>query len=278
MAGKGRQWTERLTVGGLAVVGFLVGVAELLGWLDKVAPKGVGAVTLMLVSGVVVVLLIELAPLSALPDIRDRLAGLDIDTIAASLRRAHYGGVVKVHNRFPDEVFIGHVARARRVTILNTWIPNLDLLERQLEAAIVDHRAEVRILLLHPRSLFVGLREEALRDLSDDSGDAHVRTGVTNCLDTLARVHRRLPKRQANLKVRVFNSLTSVSVYRADGNYLVSVFLHGQLAIHSPQFEISGTEDTVLGAQIQRELDTLWDIGHDVDLSDWHRSIDKIRF
>jgi hypothetical protein len=77
----------------------------------------------------------------------------------------------------------------------------------------------------------------------------YVRTGVTNCLETLARMHRRLPKRQGNLKVRVFNSQASVSVYRADRRYLVSVFLHGQLAIHSPQFEIEGTEDTVLGEQ-----------------------------
>lgn len=278
MPGRTRRLAERLSVGGLAVVGFAVGIADLLGWLDKVAPKGVGTMTLLLVSGVVVVLLIELMPLRALPDIRDRLAGLDIDTLAAGLRRAHYGGVVKVHKRFPDDVFLDHVGRARQVTILNTWIPNLDLLERQLETAILEHRTEVRILLLHPKSLFVGLREEALRDQSDDTGDAHVRTGVLNCLDTLSRMHRKLPKRQGNLKVRVFNSLASVSVYRADRHYLVSVFLHGQLAIHSPQFEIEGSEDTVLGTQIQRELDTLWDIGHDVDLTDWKRSVDKIRF
>jgi hypothetical protein len=278
MPGRTRRWIERLSLGGLAVAGFTVGVADLLGWLDKVAPKGVATVTLLLVSGVIVVLLVELTPLHALDDIRKRLAGLDIDTIAAGLRREHYGGVVKVHKRFPDDVFAGYVEQARHVTILNTWIPNLDLLERQLEAAIVDHRAEVRIMLLHPKSLLVGLREEALRGRTDDSGDAHVRTGVTNCLETLARMHRRLPKRQGNLKVRVFNSQASVSVYRADRRYLVSVFLHGQLAIHSPQFEIEGTEDTVLGEQIQRELDTLWDIGHDVDLNDWIRSIDKIRF
>ncbi|WP_340688234.1 hypothetical protein LCL61_19920 [Amycolatopsis coloradensis] len=76
----------------------------------------------------------------------------------------------------------------------------------------------------------------------------------------------------------MFNSQASVSVYRADGRYLVSMFLHGQLAIDSPQFEIEGTHDTVLGEQIQRELDTLWDIGRDVDLGDWNRSIDMIRF
>jgi hypothetical protein len=278
MPGRTRRWTEWLSLGGLAAVGFAVGVADLLGWLDKVAPKGVATLTLLLVSGVIVVLLVELTPLHTLDDIRKRLAGLDIDTIAAGLRREHYGGLVKVHKRFPDEVFAGYVEQARQVTILNTWIPNLDLLERQLEAAIVDHRAEVRIMLLHPKSLLVGLREEALRGRSDDSGDAHVRTGVTNCLETLARMHRRLPRRQGNLKVKVFNSQASVSVYRADRRYLVSVFLHGQLAIHSPQFEIEGTEDTVLGEHIQRELDTLWEIGRDVDLNDWIRSIDKIRF
>jgi hypothetical protein len=40
----------------------------------------------------------------------------------------------------------------------------------------------------------------------------------------------------------------------------------------------AGTEDTVLGEQIQRELDTSWDIGHVVDLAGWSRSVDMIRF
>ncbi|OXM53010.1 hypothetical protein CFP75_08905 [Amycolatopsis alba DSM 44262] len=272
-----RRWLELLSLGGLAVVGFTVGIAEQLGWLDKVAPKGVSTLTLIMVSGVVVVLLIELTPLRALEDIRDRLAGLDIDSIASSLRRSHYGGVVEVHKRFPDDAFAARVAKAKQITILNTWIPNLELLEHELEAAIVDRRAEVRIMLLHPNSMLVGLREAAL-GRTDGAGNAFVSTGITNCLETLSRLHRRLARRQGNLKVRVFNSQASVSVYRADGHYLVSMFLHGQLAINSPQFEIEGTHDTVLGEQIQRELDTLWDIGRDVDLGDWNRSIDMIRF
>ncbi|WP_020629812.1 hypothetical protein [Amycolatopsis alba] len=277
MLRKMRRWLELLSLGGLAVVGFTVGIAEQLGWLDKVAPKGVSTLTLIMVSGVVVVLLIELTPLRALEDIRDRLAGLDIDSIASSLRRSHYGGVVEVHKRFPDDAFAARVAKAKQITILNTWIPNLELLEHELEAAIVDRRAEVRIMLLHPNSMLVGLREAAL-GRTDGAGNAFVSTGITNCLETLSRLHRRLARRQGNLKVRVFNSQASVSVYRADGHYLVSMFLHGQLAINSPQFEIEGTHDTVLGEQIQRELDTLWDIGRDVDLGDWNRSIDMIRF
>jgi hypothetical protein len=53
MPSRTRRWTERLSLGGLAVVGF----ADLLGWLDRVAPKGVATLTLLLVSGVIVVLL-----------------------------------------------------------------------------------------------------------------------------------------------------------------------------------------------------------------------------
>ena len=75
-----------LSLGGLAVVGFAVGIAEQLGWLDKVAPKGVTTVTLIMVSG-----------------------------------------VVEVHKRFPDDAFAARVAKAKQVTILNTWIPNLEL-------------------------------------------------------------------------------------------------------------------------------------------------------
>ncbi|ANN18675.1 hypothetical protein SD37_25640 [Amycolatopsis orientalis] len=57
-----RRWLELLSLGGLAVVGFAVGIAQQLGWLDKVAAKGVTTLTLIMVIGVVVVLLIELTP------------------------------------------------------------------------------------------------------------------------------------------------------------------------------------------------------------------------
>src|SRR5262249_46713509 len=46
------------------------------------------------------------------------------------VRRDQYGGLERVHERFPDDVFIRYVESARRVTILNTWIPNLVRLRR----------------------------------------------------------------------------------------------------------------------------------------------------
>jgi hypothetical protein len=183
-----------------------------------------------------------------------------------------------VYPRLIEDDYLRHVARARdEVTILNTWIPNLHRLEQGLTEAIINRRVQVKILLLFPNSGVAQLRDEALRTVRDPALQENVREGVERCLSILEFVLKRIgPERRHHLQVRVYNSLPSISVYRADGTYFVSVFLHGQLAIDSPQFEINGT-DTVMGAEVQRELDTLWRIGHDVDLRDWRRSLQAMR-
>jgi hypothetical protein len=70
----------------------------------------------------------------------------------------------------------------------------------------------------------------------------------------------------------LYNSLPSIAVYRADETYLISSFLHGQLAIDSTQIEVDGS-DTAVGEQVQRELETLWRIACDVDLGNWRDSL-----
>jgi len=272
--GKLRRRAERLGLGTIAILGIAVLAADTLGWLDRLANgDAIPKITLLMLSTVTIFLLLEVERFQTLDKIEASLANLDIQGIAQTLRREHYAGAVKVHRRFLDTDFSKYLGRAKHVTILNTWIPNLQMLRSDLEAAL-NRRAEVRILLLHPKSMVTGLREQALRERGVTEIDEPVRDGIERCLGILDTMCRQLDaRRRSKLKVRVFNSLPSVSVYRADDHYLVSMFLHGQLAIDSPQFEIEGA-DTVLGRQIQRELDTLWEIGHDVDPTNWTRSID----
>lgn len=271
-----RRRAERAALAVMASLGIVVLAANELGWLDRLAPGGViPKITLLILSTVTIFLLLEVERLQTLDKIEASLANLDIQGIAAALRDKHYAGLVKVHPRFSEELFGEYVGKAKQVTILNTWIPNLELLREDLEQAL-KRRAEVRILLLHPKSMVTGLRERALRERGVDQGGEPVRDGIERCLKVLHSMHRDLDdRRRGKLRVRVYNSLPAVSVYRADEHYLVSVFLHGQLAINSPQFEVDGAE-TPLGRQVQRELDTLWDIGHDVALDDWQRGIDLI--
>ncbi|MEV8531528.1 hypothetical protein [Streptomyces sp. NPDC051211] len=95
-------------------------------------------------------------------------------------------------------------------------------------------------------------------------------------LRTLETVFRGSPAaRRGLLRVRVFNSLPSIAVYKADEHYLVSSFLHSRLAVRSPQTEIDGG-GTVMGQKVQEELDTLWRIGRDIDMGDWPGSLSTI--
>lgn len=269
-----RYWVDKLSLGLPVLAGLVVALADLLGWLDRFnadLPK----ITLLILSGVTLFLIIQIDRLKLLDNVSAQLSKLDIDAIAGKLKNEHYGGVTEVHHAFPEDVFTAYLDSAKReVVILQTWIPNLLRFEARLEAA-VNRGIRVRILLLQPTSLVVGLREEALRALQDPGTAPDVRAGVELSLSVLASIFARTRAQRELLQVRIYNSLPAIAVYQADEHYLVSSFLHDQLAISSLQLEING-DDTAMARQVRRELDILWKIGCDVDLHDWRRSVDTV--
>jgi hypothetical protein len=280
----------------MATAGVIVVPADLLGWLDKLAPGGtLQKITLLILSTVTLFLLLEVdrlkvldsmssqlsslveevGRLRVLDNMNSQLSKLDIDRIAREMCQEHYLGVVEVHRTFPAQKFTRFVENAvQEVTILQTWMPNLELLEEaELLKKAIDRGVQVRILLLHPASGVAQLREQALR-IDPDMMD-NVQESVKGCLRRLARLYKGVQEEgRTRLQVRVYSSLPSIAVYKVDEHYLVSSFLHGRLAIHSTQIEIDGC-DTGMGEEVQRELDKLWGIGRDVDLGDW-RSVDDI--
>lgn len=276
MRNKMRRTAERIILAVMASLGAVVVVAEPLG-LDRLLPVGViPKITLLVLSTVTVFLLLEVERFQLLDKIDARVSELDIDTIARKLKRDHYAGIIAVHHRFVEDRFIRHVESAKEVTILNTWIPNLHRFEQLLIDAL-NREAKVRILLLNPHSGVAQLRDEALRMVRDPTLADNVKDGVKRCLAILESILDVVDeRREVGLEVKLYNSLPSISVYRADAHYLVSTFFHGQLAIDSPQFEIDGT-DTILGGQVKRELDTLWGIGEKIDLRNWRTGLDLIR-
>ncbi|MFJ3204548.1 hypothetical protein [Streptomyces sp. NPDC086989] len=289
MSGEFRQRAERIALGLMAASGVVVLLADLFGWLDALAPGGaLPKVTLLILSTVTVFLLLEIDRLRKLDDVQAQvsaldanieahLSKLDVDAVAQRLKQEHYSGVVRVHRRFPEDEFTEFAHRAaREVVILQTWIPNLEHIEPALRKAVVDRRVPVRIMLLHPASPVAGLRDEALTAVRDRALAVDVRASVERCLAGLAELCLGIrPESRALLRVRVYNSLPSIAVFKVDGHFLVSSFLHGQLAIDSTQTEIDG-DDTVMGTEVRKELDTLWRIGRDVDLGDWRNSIGDI--
>jgi hypothetical protein len=161
------------------------------------------------------------------------------------------------------------------VAILNTFVPAITLLEEPLRQAL-RNGAGVRILLLHPESRAVSLRSQALP--GSRGGEDRVRREIKYCLDVLGDVASTLDAgERERLRVRVFDSLPSLAIYRIDERALVSVFVHGQIANDAPQLELSGP-DTLLGRTVYGELEWLWNIAWEFhDVREWADEIGEMR-
>lgn len=261
MANSFRRNVERFCMFAIAGVAIAALMADQFGWLERVLPPdSLPKITLLVLCGITLFLLLELDRFHVIDSIRHRL-----DEVVTA-REHTYAGLEQVHTRLDYTAFEQRLQTADRVTILNTWIPNLELLADALES-VARRAGQVRILLVAPESPVIKLRDEALRAGGVEPVSYDVHAEVERCVQILSLIHRRLPaRRRSSLHVRMFDSLPSMAVYQADDRYLVSVFMHGRLAINSAQFDVNGS-DTELGRQVRREIDTLWQIGRDVELS-----------
>ncbi|MFG2820262.1 hypothetical protein ACGFX4_12625 [Kitasatospora sp. NPDC048365] len=245
------------------VIDMVGGTGALPSWIS------VPNLTLLVLGTAMVPLLLELHRLRKLDTVDERLARME------RLQRERFCGLVRVHSHFPEREFTAYAEGSRtEITILQTWIPDLHRLTKSLRIAVADRGVPLRILLLHPDSEVVQLRDRALR--RDPAVHANVKLSVQESLGLLAELHGELPESSRHLlEVRLFESLPSVAIYRADEHYLVSSFLHGRRAVDSTQDEIDG-DDTVMGEQARREFDLLWGNSHPVRFPDWRASIAPI--
>src|SRR5688500_1003420 len=122
-----RQRAEQATLAAMAATGIVVVLADMVGWLDELGNgDALPKVPLLILCTVTLFLLLEIERLEVLDNVNEQVSKLDIDALARELKHQHYGGVVQVHPRFPEESFTGFVDGAtQQVAILQTWIPNL---------------------------------------------------------------------------------------------------------------------------------------------------------
>ncbi|HVF77704.1 MAG TPA: hypothetical protein VNA28_05360 [Solirubrobacteraceae bacterium] len=186
-------------------------------------------------------------------------------------------GIVQVHKNLDYHLLVDLMVDAEEIVILNTWIPELNI----LDDALVDALARgtyVSILMLYPDSHIAQLRSEALQGVNQARvREDRVKPGVRHCLEVLAAIARTAgDEGRRRLRVRLYHSLPSISVYGVDDRAFFSVFLHGQLAVKSPQIEVLGQE-SLMGRLVFRELETLWETGHEFeDLEQWQTELEDM--
>lgn len=188
-----------------------------------------------------------------------------------------HAGIVRVHRNLDYHLLVDLMAGAEEIVILNTWIPELNILADALVEAL-ERGTYVSILMLYPDSHVARLRSEALQSSTQGRfREDRVQPGVKHCLEVLASIARSVDDdTRRHLRVRLYHSLPSLSIYGVDDRAFVSVFLHGQLAVKSVQIEVQG-QDSLMGRLAFGELETLWEIGLEFgDITQWEAEMDSM--
>jgi hypothetical protein len=186
-------------------------------------------------------------------------------------------GIARVHPSLDYCLLVDLMGDAGKIVILNTWIPELNILADALVEAL-RRGTHLSILMLYPESHIAQLRSQALQGSTQARfREDHVRPGVRHCLEVLEAIgHTVGEDLRRHLRVRLYNSLPSISVFAFDDRALVSVFLHGQLAVKSVQIEVHG-RDSVMGQLVFGELDTLWQMGQEFnDVTQWQSEMESM--
>ncbi len=188
-----------------------------------------------------------------------------------------HAGIVGVHRNLDYHLLVDLMAGADEIVILNTWIPELNILADALVDAL-ERGTYVSILMLFPDSPVARLRSEALQGSTQGRfREDRVKPGVKHCLEVLAAIGRSVDDdTRRHLRVRLYHSLPSLSIYGVDDRAFVSVFVHGQLAVKSVQIEVLG-QDSVMGELAFGELKALWEIGLEFeDITQWETEMQSM--
>ncbi|MCA2554059.1 MAG: DUF4062 domain-containing protein [Microcystis sp. M04BS1] len=170
---------------------------------------------------------------------------------------------------------------SNHIDILQTFAPNLEFFKETLIECL-KKGVNIRVLLSWSKSRAVKLREDALRQYTNDSRiRTNVEFEVTRNLETLQEIfdHINCENYQGSLKVRLYNSIPSISMYRINDYFLVGVFLHGRLAVRSFQLELTGTDTTLVNV-CSEEFNKIWDMAREImpkylDL-DWRLKLETL--
>ncbi|MFN6337120.1 MAG: hypothetical protein ACK41W_00080 [Cyanobacteriota bacterium] len=115
--------------------------------------------------------------------------------------------------------------------------------------------------MIDPYGHAASLRSESVSKNPSSTKDIDVRLQVKACLHELNEIAETLgdqgQKYKDCLRVKLYRTLPSVSIYSTKGLTLVGTFLHAKKAIEGPQFAISTSASFVEDAYT-KEFDLIW--------------------
>ena len=160
-----------------------------------------------------------------------------------------------------DDLIISNNSEHKNVDILQTFAPNLnDYFERLIRC--VQNDVQVRILLAWPYSQAAKLREEVLRRYANSivGDEIDIRDCVIANLETLEKIIK-VSGSSNLLKIKLYDTLPSLAIYRAGCYMLAAPFLHGSLAINTFQLELTlNSPNQLITHTLQKDFEMMWQV------------------
>jgi hypothetical protein len=171
-----------------------------------------------------------------------------------------------------SDLFIRNLSEAKegdKISILNTWIPQLIELEefRNALKEAWKRGSDICILMVFPHSQAATLRSASVAN-DEFSSQALVKSLVIQSLSRLNQIAKEINGSYAafkdRLQVRLYETLPSVSIYSIrvstmpNNLMFVGSFLHGKMAIHGPQLAIMESSSFV-ARSFDQEFNQVWD-------------------
>jgi hypothetical protein len=181
-------------------------------------------------------------------------------------------GLNHIHPVFPkdmfgkaiDQMIDANDSGSRQVDILQTFAPNLNDYSDHLIRCI-HNGIQIRVLLAWPYSEAAKLREEVLRKYANSMEDVDIREYVIANLETLEKIIKVTGNSQL-LKIKLYDTLPSLAIYRAGEFMLAAPFLHGSLAVNTFQLELTlDAVDQMLVSTIRKDFELMWQVARYLD-------------
>jgi hypothetical protein len=206
-------------------------------------------------------------------------------------------GLTNIHKEFPLEIFRNKICKNiqrsptsdsdislrpydRGLDILQTFAPNLGELKDLIVESLIKE-IPVRICLIWSRSRSAQIREAALTQYASIQSidrEFSIEAEARANLEIIEDILRLSPTYINHLKVRMYDSFPSISIYRTNNYLLRGTFLHTQLAIKSSQLELDlSAGDPLLAKETMMNFEIFWKMGRDFShalvQSNWHNDL-----
>jgi hypothetical protein len=178
-------------------------------------------------------------------------------------RHKRYCGATRVHTKFPTDVFVNRLRRARRnIRVLVIWSSLLYMFSEPMKYAMLNG-TNVQLLLLNPDSLSARQRS---KDLQKEENYTAKR--IWENVGVIKQQILDLKSEGINpnqVELKFYDATPSRTIYIADESAFVGTHPPRIMSIHSHHTEVFG-EDTDLYRSLEKHFNDLWEVGIEVPL------------